>query len=947
MAKFIFILLFGVEAFTLKAVASENFQYTARSIVHSYGKKEYNAANQNWSISQDRKGVVYFGNTSGLLEYNGSEWSLYQLPDKLIIRSVFADASGVIFTGAHEEFGYWLRDEYGKLSYRSLTGLLPKGYKFANEDIWNIKRIGRLVYFQSFSKVYTYDGSAVRILNFGKPIFSLMNYGGRPVVSFIEGGIGTIAANGKLIPMSAIPAGLGINNILPLSKDTTVIITELKGMHLLVKGQYQGEWNCVGSRVLQEAHINRSLVLSGYGLVVGTINNGIYLLDKSGTIIKNWNTSNGLQNNTILSLSADSKKNLWIGLDRGIDYLDLNAPFTLFLEGRSSIGSVYCAVTDGSRLYVGTNHGLFYSSWNPLRYESLSFTPFPNFKGQVWNLQQVGETILCGTNAGTFSIVDGHLKRVSEVNGGNQLAAPVSHSNILFQGTYTGIAIYRKDAAKGWVYVKNLSNFGGPIKTLQFDSENTLWAGDMYKGLYRIWLNESFDAATKVEKFGKKDGLPSDYNIQVFKVGNTILFSTLDKFYTYDFINQKIAEFKSINEQVKDYTTAHSVYKTGGNGYWFAKNNAMQLFRKQGELLTPRTQVSLRALGVSAVDGYENISELGNDRYLIGLDNGFVVYHPTPKISGGALEAKPSIFRVETYSNGGDLKLAKLEDGVAKIGFNHRNVVFYFSSPGEVAGACIYYYRFDGNGDWVEAKDYSVAINSLSAGSHTLQIKSVNRTTNQESSTTYSFKIRPPWYAHPLALLIYLLLVGVIYKLVRYTSEQRVRKQKYESLKRLKELHRIRVEQLQKDHLMRQVENKATELANYAMLMRTKSDVLQKIKDLIQSASTTDLSLGNTTKKSILSLVDKNLTSNSDWEHFSGYFDEANLTFTTRLKKLHSDLTPNDLRFCSFLRMNMSSKEISNLLNISERSVEVKRYRLRKKLEMEHDQNLIDYLINL
>ena len=69
--------------------------------------------------------------------------------------------------------------------------------------------------------------------------------------------------------------------------------------------------------------------------------------------------------------------------------------------------------------------------------------------------------------------------------------------------------------------------------------------------------------------------------------------------------------------------------------------------------------------------------------------------------------------------------------------------------------------------------------------------------------------------------------------------------------------------------------------------------------------------------------------------------------FIKKIKSLHPELTPNDLRLCAYLRLNLPSKEIAPLLNISHRSVEVKRYRLRKKMNLDHKENLTEYILNL
>jgi DNA-binding CsgD family transcriptional regulator len=96
-----------------------------------------------------------------------------------------------------------------------------------------------------------------------------------------------------------------------------------------------------------------------------------------------------------------------------------------------------------------------------------------------------------------------------------------------------------------------------------------------------------------------------------------------------------------------------------------------------------------------------------------------------------------------------------------------------------------------------------------------------------------------------------------------------------------------------------------------------------------------------------LSIIDQALKNDQDWEFFEQAFNHADKKFFKRIKEKHPSLTPNDLRLCVYLRLNLSSKEIAPLLNISARSVEIKRYRLRKKLDLERDVNLSEYVINL
>ena len=93
--------------------------------------------------------------------------------------------------------------------------------------------------------------------------------------------------------------------------------------------------------------------------------------------------------------------------------------------------------------------------------------------------------------------------------------------------------------------------------------------------------------------------------------------------------------------------------------------------------------------------------------------------------------------------------------------------------------------------------------------------------------------------------------------------------------------------------------------------------------------------------------IDQDLNPKEDWEKFERYFDEVQGDFISRLKEKHPQLSPKDLKLCAYLRMNLSSKEIASLLNITPRGVEIHRYRLRKKLNLSRETNLVEFLMDL
>ena len=95
----------------------------------------------------------------------------------------------------------------------------------------------------------------------------------------------------------------------------------------------------------------------------------------------------------------------------------------------------------------------------------------------------------------------------------------------------------------------------------------------------------------------------------------------------------------------------------------------------------------------------------------------------------------------------------------------------------------------------------------------------------------------------------------------------------------------------------------------------------------------------------VIKSINAKLKNNDDWDYFKKAFDNTDQDLFRKLKITHPSLTKNDLKLCAYLRLNLSSKEIAPLLNISVHSVEIKRYRLRKKMGLERSQGIVEYIM--
>src|ERR1700735_388084 len=156
--------------------------------VQNYTKAQYQSGNQNWSVTRDEHGIMYFGNAEGLLSFDGKYWQLHRMPNGLIVRSVAADGKGKIYAGGFGEFGYWQKDKQGLLKYNSLIPLVRKTY-LPNEEIWKIYVDGDRVIFQSFGAIFIYSGGKVTVIRAPKPYLFLFKVGKRFFVEQVGAGL--------------------------------------------------------------------------------------------------------------------------------------------------------------------------------------------------------------------------------------------------------------------------------------------------------------------------------------------------------------------------------------------------------------------------------------------------------------------------------------------------------------------------------------------------------------------------------------------------------------------------------------------------------------------------------------------------------------------------------------------------------------------------------------
>ncbi|WP_347158660.1 hypothetical protein [Pontibacter chitinilyticus] len=956
----VIVLLLSILGYTRAHAAGETgngFTYT-----QNYTKSLYQAGNQNWSVARDGQGILYFGNSNGLLTYDGSSWQLYRMPHHIIVRAVAAGNHGRIYVGGFGELGYWDYLDHGKFTYHSLTKLIPRQYALKDE-VWKIYVAGDKVIFQSFASIFIYEHGKISVVKAPEPYLFLFQAGGRFFAEVISKGLYELKGDQLVFLEHSGKIGTsGVLSILPFGPGEFLIGTAKNGLY-----KYNGSnfipWQNEANDFLKANQLNNGAVLAGGRFAFGTILNGIVILDKDGHVLHTLNKTTGLQNNTVLSLYADGNHNLWAGLDNGIDRVEVNSPLYFFFDKAGRFGTVYASIIYQNKIYLGTNQGLFYSDWNPTAaplFQSLNFRMIPDSQGQVWDLSVLDGELLCGHNEGTFRVKADKLERISEVKGGWDIKKLNSNPAYLVQGTYTGLVLYTKDKQGKWAFDHKLEGFREPVNHVEQDNTGHLWATHPYKGLYRLTLSDDLRRVKKVRTYGQTEGLPSNFNVMISKLYDQLVFSSAKGFYTYDAVSDTFTPYTQLNKKLGTFASSGRIIPATDSSYWFIDNGHVALAKLNG----PGGKAEINANQFSILDGrmvqqYENISKISDGNFLISIDDGFVIYNM--HMGRYPVQVPPVLIRRVENTTGRQKNIsdnALYMQGL-ELPYNENNIRFTVALPYYQQASTAFQYFLEGYAATWSAwgssnqKEYT----NLGFGDYRLHVRARVNGSLVTQDTVFHFRVLPPWYASGWAWVGY----GVLALLLAYAFkrlyalklqrdkariQQVLEQEKQEHLRQEALLNEQKIVKLKNEQLQSELAGKSRELASTALNIVYKNELLQNIRQEVdQLQDEKGLRLPEKKLRKIQKIIDEGMSDERDWLIFENSFNEANENYFKKLREEYPELTPNDLKLCALLRMNMSSKEMASLLNITVRSVELRRYRLRKKLNMEHDQNLVGFIM--
>ena len=909
--------------------------------VEIYLPKQYGAENQNWSISQSKEKYIYIANNKGLLEFNGAKWQLYPSPNQTIMRSVNV-VNNRIYTGCYMEFGYWQRNDIGILDYKSLSQSLNIPL-IEDEQFWSIIDIDDWVLFHSLNRIYIYNTKTndYKIIDSETTITKIYKVDESIYFQKINDGIYKIQ-NGKelLITDNVIVRNNEVVNIFN-HNNKLLIETRQDGFYFFEKNNLI-KWDIPANSLLSNISVYNSIKLKDNSFTLGTISNGIIHLTPEGEINYKINSTSGLNNNTVLSLFEDVDQNIWLGLDNGINCINITSPFSIYNDDKGEIGTVYASAVFNNNLYLGTNQGLFYKKIN----SDNSFKFIKGTNGQVWCLVSINNTLFCGHNNGTFIVNDDTVNKISNVQGTWNIKPIEENPNLLLQGNYNGLNILQK-VGENWQFKNKIEGFDNSSKYFERFNNDEIFVSHEYKGVFKLKVNKEF---TKVLTIVKESSAEKGLHSSLLKYNDDILYTYKDGIYKFNSKKNSFQKDSIYSKVFKDqgYTSGKLIIDNFTNTLWSFSDKGIN-YISQGKLSsTPKiNRISLPSSLRKGMTGYESVSHIDAQKYLFGTSEGFIIID-LDKLNDKKYEIKINTIAKSTLNQSSILisesKLGDFKNNENNIEFTYS--VAEFDKYLEVE----YQYKLDGiYNNWSEWSTASSELfKNLPFGNYTFNVRARVGNTLTANTASYKFSIEKPWYLTSVMIVVYILSV-LLFSLLMHNIYKRYYKKQREKLleKTQKELELKKLENEQQlmsfknEKLQQDIESKNRELAISTMSLIKKNEFLNNVKKELKGTD------GSKNLKPVIKIIDKNLNNTDDWKFFQEAFNNADKDFLKKVKALHPTLTPNDLRLCAYLRLNLSSKEIAPLLNISTRSVEVKRYRLRKKMNLPHESSLTNYILEI
>lgn len=765
---------------------------TGTYVFQRYSSDQYGASPENWAVAQDRRGVMYFGNTDALLEFDGQVWRSLKLPNSSIVRSVAVDNRGTVYVGGVGIFGLLRPDATGAMQFVSLAGKVPVADRRFT-DVWRILPAPDGVYFSAYERLFRLEpDGALRAWkptsNFGRAVLV------QNVVYVKTRENGLLRVNGNtLSPVTGGEIFQKLGVTAAASTDYGGLIATPSGLFRLDKDGVRPFSTAIDTWFAENL-IYTIYVFPDGEIAVGTRKGGLALLNRDGGLDRIMTKADGLADDYITTIFQDRQGGVWLSGNNGLTYL--NAGLTRFEASHGLQGDVRFVSRAAGTVFVGTTSGLFAMKTEAGR--APHFERVPGIDTRVSWLLPLDNQIFAATDDGVFAGSARGVRLIVKLSSNylNFIAPSLRDPLAVYVAGRGGVFLLRRNGA-GWAKVAEFTVPGQEFRVAREDTDGRVWAATNDA----IWRIDFRGGEVRSESFGEKEGAPAGWKNPRLWHGHMV-FGTPAGIRRFSESRRRFEPDPEFGPGYSDGSRdVFDLYEDPSGSVWITGEHYHDLLLRQARGFT-RLSAPLLASGIQEV--YGMAFDANGTAWAYGAKG---VLHRWERALYGNPDQNFQVLtrRVATTADNATVYGGAGSFPPGRLPYRDNALRFEFAAPfSEDNSAIEYQVLLEGSdrawSPWSHEprKDYT----HLSEGSYRLRVRARSPHGATAENSVLAFGLLPPWYRTLWAYGVYVVFAGFgMWGIVGIRTRQLVEKNK--QLEKIVEERTVEIRE-QRDEIHRQ-----------------------------------------------------------------------------------------------------------------------------------------------
>jgi serine phosphatase RsbU (regulator of sigma subunit) len=764
-------------------------------LITNFSPKEYNAHAQNFGVVQDARGVLYFANVSGILQFDGANWTKYPTTLNGLSLSIGIDNNGTVYAGGIGEFGKLAIDSVGQYQFESLSADLPDSLQDFN-NVWNVDVLGDKVYFNTMKYIFVLQNGQLSHVSAKNTILRSFTVNGE--IWYQDKDVGLFRLDGldpDFLPRSEFFAEMSVSGIIPYKDHQFLVATRDSGLyfyspHLADTSVIIPFDNALNAE-LKQAKPYGTTRLETNQIAINTLQDGVFILSEDLELNVHLSRAEGLQNETVIGLFEDRNGHLWLGTDNGISFVALNNALSYAQEGDRYNGAMQAITTHQGDLYLSTIQGVYRFADVAAPTTNAGFERVQGIPGQCFDFLSIdGDLLVASPNIYTVNglssepLLEFQSRVFCEVK-----QDPITPTVLV--GGADGLVLIQKENGRWneWFRIEDLPDEVQDI-TQEYKVFNAgqdslyFWISTWSKGTLLLSFDKSLEGYNLRSMADSAQAMPHG-QVTHFQLNNTTYFATAGGTHVYDADSNKFVRdylfFPDGNEfifKVQEDEKGEIWASNGSQIYHFIEQNG-----RYNIDTVPFMSVDIGAITALYKDLDGNLwvggdNALINYRQELAKNNSFEEYNCLIR---RVIQGADSLMFGGEFSENGLPVSTQTALGRPMLVYGQNSLSFEFSTTYyEHRDKIKFAHQLVGYEEDFSAwtSESKAVYTNLPEGDYTFRVKATNVYTVESNVAEYSFTVLPPWYRTWWAYALYVFAAATVFLIGIKINARRLTREK-------------------------------------------------------------------------------------------------------------------------------------------------------------------------